>query len=491
MGDEPRGELHFLFSHTPIIGRSRDFFDLYDRLCYDHCHGRYAVLSPGELLAGRYEIVRELGRSGVAATYLATDAVTRRPVVVRLLSVGLVAEWKSVELFEREAKVLKALHHPGIPAYVDSFRADADRDPRFALVREYIQGRDLQELVDNGWRGTEEEIRGIGRKIADIVAYIHSLRPPVVHRDINPRNVVVRGDAEVFLVDFGGVQEAIRLSAGAASTLVGTPGYAPMEQFVGRATVRSDLYGVAATLVFLLTHHSPADLPTKNLKVDLASVIEIASPGLARVLSNWLEPDEAARTLSIDEAMALLAGGPYAVARAPSPAAPFSAAERPPFGSRIVYASRGGTADFSVPIGGGHGRRLFGSFGTVWIVFVGFWMYSAVRMRAPLGFLFFAIPFLAVGLGILRRALFSFFGKLELEIGAAGLSYSRRFIFAQRRRTVPLVDVGECRMENGLSLDIGARTLRLGQNLSLREQEWLRDAINDSLRSARGLSRTS
>ena len=229
----------------------------------------------------------------------------------------------------------------------------------------------------------------------------------------------------------------------------------------------------------------------KNLKVDFASVIEIASPGLARVLSNWLEPDETARTLSIDEAMELLAQRPEVPARAPSPAAPFSAGKRPPFGSRIVHASRGGADRFNVPVGGGHSGRLSGSFGVVWVVFVGFWIYAAVRMRAPPGFLFFAIPFLAVGVGVLRRALFAFFGALELEIGAAGLSYSRRFIFAQRRRTVPLVDVGECRTENGLFLDIGARTLRLGQNLSLREQEWLRDAINDSLRRARALSHTS
>jgi serine/threonine protein kinase len=448
-------------------------------------------VNPVELLGERYEIVRELGRSPVGATYLATDSRTGRPVVARLLHVGRVADWKSVELFEREAGVLKALHHRGVPAFVDSFRADVEGDPRFALVREYVEGRDLQALVDSGWRGTEEQIREIGLQIADVVAYIHSLRPPVIHRDINPRNVVLRDDGEAFLVDFGGVQDAIRLSASTASTLIGTPGYAPIEQFVGRATVRSDLYGLAATLLFLLTHRNPADLPAKNLKVDFASVIDIASPGLTRVLSNWLEPDEAARTLPVDLALGLLAQGPDAAARAPSSAALPSAGERPPYGSRIVSTSRGGTGSFTVPVGGGPGRRMLGSFGMVWMVFVAFWTYSAVRMQAPSSFLFFAIPFLAVGVGILRRALFTFFGKLELEIGAGGLSYARRFLLAQRRRTVPLEDVGECRMQNGLFLDIGARTLRLGQDLSLREQEWLRDAINDCLRRARGLPRAS
>ena len=228
-------------------------------------------MTPGELLADRYEIVRALGRSPAGATYLALDRSTGLPVAARLLHVGLVTDWKTVELFEREAGVLKTLHHPRIPAYVDSFRSDLPGDPRFVLVRQYVEGSDLQHLVDGGWRGTEEQVRRIGLQLVDVVSYIHSLRPPVIHRDITPRNVVFREDGEISLVDFGGVQDAIRLSERSTTTMIGTPGYAPMEQFVGRATVRSDLYGLAATLVFLLTRRSPADLPMKAMKLDIAS----------------------------------------------------------------------------------------------------------------------------------------------------------------------------------------------------------------------------
>ena len=440
---------------------------------------------PGQLLAERYEIVRELGRSAVGATCLATDSRTGRAVVAKMLDLGLVADWKSVELFEREAAVLQSLHHPRIPAYVDSFRAEIDGDSRFVLVREYIEGRDLREMVAAGWRGTEEQIREIGTQLTDIVSYIHSLRPPVIHRDINPRNIVARDDGEIFLVDFGGVQDAIRLSARSATTMIGTPGYAPMEQFVGRATVRSDLYGLAATLVFLLTRVSPADLPTKNMKLDLASIIEITSPGLLGVLSSWLEPDVAARTLSLAKARELLAGTVTDFAAAVPPAA---ADDRPPFGSRIVFETGAAGSRYSLPAGARPGHRRMGSFGIVWMVFVGFWIWSALRMRAPSGLLFFAIPFLAVGVGLLRRTLTALFGKLELEIGAEGVAWTRRFLFASRRRAVPLQDVGECRMDNGLYLDVGARTLRLGQGLSYRELEWLRESINGSLRKARSLT---
>ena len=315
----------------------------------------------------------------------------------------------------------------------------------------------------------------------DVVSYIHSLRPPVIHRDITPRNVVCQQDGEISLVDFGGVQDAIRLSERSATTMIGTPGYAPMEQFLGRATVRSDLYGLAATLVFLLTHRSPADLPTKSLKLDIASVIDISSAGLARVLSNWLEPDEAARTLTLEEAATVLRGIPAGPAGMPRPAG----ARNPPSGSRIAFTETGDAAAYVLPMGGRQGGRRMGSFALIWLVFVGFWTYSAVRMRAPAGFLLVAIPFLAVGVVVLRRALASMFGRFELRIAEDGVSWENRFLFSSRRRRVPLAEAGECRMEDGLSLDVGARTLRLGDGLSNREREWLRDSINGRLRKLR------
>lgn len=457
-------------------------------------------MSPGELLADRYEIVRELGRNPASATHLALDRHTGLRVAARVLNVGLVTDWKAVELFEREAAILKSLHHPRIPAYVDSFRADLEGNPRFVLVREFIDGTDLQALVDQGWRGTEEQIRAIGRQLVEVAAYIHSLRPPVIHRDIAPRNVVARPDAEIALVDFGGVQDAIRLSERSATTMIGTPGYAPMEQFVGRASVRSDLYGLAATLLFLLTRRSPADLPTRALKVDFASVIDISSAGLSRVLSNWLEPDETLRTLTVEEAAVLLSQGADATRgqAAPGPVVPTETVpRRPPAGSRIRLTEAGeesgeescDRAVYLLPLGARPGGRRTGSFGLIWLVFVGFWTYSAVRMRAPTTFLLFAIPFVAVGVGILRRALMSLFGHLELLVDKDGVTYSRRFLFSSRRRVVPLEDVGDCRLEGGLLLDVRVRTLRLGDGLSKREQEWLRDSINDRLRRLRSLDR--
>jgi eukaryotic-like serine/threonine-protein kinase len=462
----------------------------------------------GDRLSERYEILRELGRGGAGVTYLARDATSGRDVVAKILHVGLMGDWKTAELFQREAAVLSQLHHERIPAYVDFFPIDDPEAPRFVLVREFVDGQSLQSRVDAGWRGTEEDIRDIGVRLLRVVQYIHDVRPPVIHRDINPRNVISRPDGEVFLVDFGGVQDAIRLSTGGTATVVGTPGYTPMEQFVGRATVRSDLYAVAATLLFLLTHRNPADLPARNMKIDVAAVIDITAAGLRAVLDNWLEPDEEKRTLSVEKAVALLQDAepwPGNLRRdeaAEQPPVP----RDPPHGSRIRRSDADGRTSFLVP-GGAGGRRGVAPFGIVWLVLIGVWASSNLRGHAPLPVDLSYIPFIVIVVSMFVWPLVSAFRKLGLSIGADGLTYTRSLFFWHRSVTVPLDDVGECRIEQPmehrgrwgyprsgyrrsrpsgrLCLDVGARTLRFGEMLSEHEREWLSDAINERLRIAR------
>ncbi len=456
-------------------------------------------MTPGDLLADRYRIERELGRGGAGTTYLVRDTRDDGVAVAKMLHLDLLQNWKAVELFEREAAVLKALHHPCIPAYIDFFRADVEGRARFVLVRQYIEGRSLQEKVDSGWRATESDICDIGARLLAVVDYIHSVRPPVIHRDINPRNVIQCDDGKVFLLDFGGVQDAIRVSGGASSTVIGTPGFTPLEQFVGRASVRSDLYAVAATLLYLLTHRNPADLPTRNMKIDFRSVVEISSPGLARVLGSWLEPDEARRALSVADAAALLRGEEVHRAASDTPAGP-----RPvPFGSRIRVDETGGPLVIDIPERGAR-RSAFGGFGSFWLGIVGFWTYSAVSAGAPIPFSLVSLPFWAIGFFMVWRSLFSLFGRVRLTIDEAGLTFSRRFLFFRREHRAPLSEIGTCAVDedrvwnrgryrpggqlatrSALSLELGARTLTFAGGLSQREQQWLQDRINAEVRRLR------
>jgi serine/threonine protein kinase len=450
-------------------------------------------MTTGDLLADRYRIEQQLGRGGAGITFLVSDLQGGSPAVAKLLHLDLLQDWKAVELFEREAAVLKALHHERIPAYRDFFRADMEGTARFVLIREFVAGKSLQEKVEGGWRATEKEICAIGAGLLSVVDYIHSVRPPVIHRDINPRNVIQREDGEVFLLDFGGVQDAIRVSGVASSTIIGTPGYTPLEQFTGRATGRSDLYAVAATLLFLLTHRNPGDLPTKNMKIDFRSVVEITSPGLARVLGNWLEPDEARRTLSVADAAAALRGEKI------SASAPTAQRQPLPSGSRIRLTESDDQLTLDIPERSGR-RSPFGVFGIFWLGMVGFWTYSAASAGAPMGFRLFSLPFWIIGALIVSRSLFGLFGRAGITVDADGVTFERRLLFFRRRTRVPLHDVGQVVLHQGsahyrrsrydresgsrscLLIDLGVRTMRFGESLSSREQEWVRDRINTEVR---------
>ncbi len=444
-----------------------------------------------ELVRGRYRLVRPLGQGGQGTSYLGEDTEGGQEVVVKLLRMSDVRGWTQVELFEREARVLNGLNHPSIPRYVDSFEAEIDGQHTFGLVQQYMAAPCLQKLVSSGWRGTEEEIRDIGARLLAIVGYIHSLRPPIVHRDINPKNVLRSDDGTVYLVDFGGVQDALRLQAAGGNTVIGTPGYVPPEQMLGKATVRSDLYAVAVTLVVLLTHCDPTDLPTRDLKVDFRSALEV-SPALAEVLDCYLEPDESRRTLPVDRAIALLKG---TVAPAGAAGA-LAAAGQKPFGSRIRVRESPDGRVIVVPEGGVKTAAVVqGGFSAFWLAFVAFWTVSAVAMGAPIFFPLFSIPFWCVGFFLMYRTVNSVFGRSELVLGASQMTFVRRLFSFSRATTVPLSEVSPCRIETqptapgahdtACVLEAGALRMRLGTMLTDREKEWLCRTVNAHLESRR------
>jgi serine/threonine protein kinase len=219
-----------------------------------------------QILQNRYCIQSLLSRKPGRRTALASDLQTHASVIVKLLLFGPDFTWEDLKLFEREAETLKALNHPTIPQYLDSFEVDAELGKGFALVQTHIEARSLQDWMQTGHIFSEEELRAIAKELLEILDYLHTLQPPVIHRDIKPSNVLLgdrSGDypGKVYLVDFGSVQTALH---GGTVTVVGTYGYMPPEQFGGRTTPASDLYSLGATLIYLLTKTHPADLPSRN-----------------------------------------------------------------------------------------------------------------------------------------------------------------------------------------------------------------------------------
>ena len=131
-------------------------------------------------------------------------------------------------------------------------------------MQEYIQGRTLTQLIDAQRPFTEAEAVRIGIELAKILEYLHGFSPPLVHRDIKPSNVLLAETGDVYLIDFGGVAVHALAEHERRSTIVGTFGYMPPEQFAGQPLPASDVYSLGATLFYLLTHRDPGALATPD-----------------------------------------------------------------------------------------------------------------------------------------------------------------------------------------------------------------------------------
>ncbi|GAB4197627.1 MAG: hypothetical protein Fur006_46470 [Coleofasciculaceae cyanobacterium] len=274
-----------------------------------------ALHQPGDIIAQRYRITDILGQGGVGITYAAEDLKSGEQVALKVLSLRQMGDWKQLELFEREAKILAQLNHPAIPRYLDYFQVDTSEDRAFYIAQQRVEGKSLAELVKNGWRMNESGVRRIAAQVLKILVYLHSLKPPVVHRDIKPQNLIwvplpSKGGTQrgqVFLVDFGAVQDTYRSTLVKSGTIVGTFGYMAPEQFQGQAVPATDLYGLGATLLFLMTHRSPAELPTERLKISFRSRLQL-SERFGDWLEKMLEPDVEERFPSAKEALTSLRG---------------------------------------------------------------------------------------------------------------------------------------------------------------------------------------
>ena len=259
----------------------------------------------GEILNRRYQITEILGKGGVGITYSAVDTQTESTVAIKAVSLKKLRDWKQIELFEREASVLATLNHPYIPQYLGYFNIESDRDKVFYIVQQLAPGKSLFQLVSNGWRVTESEVKYITEQILSILDYLHSLKPPVIHRDIKPQNLICSNEGEIFLVDFGAVQNTYYDTLMQGSTVVGTYGYMAPEQFRGKAVPATDLYSLGATILYLLTHRSPSELPQNTLKIDFKSHVNI-SESFIDWLDRILEIDPQDRFSSAKKALSVL-----------------------------------------------------------------------------------------------------------------------------------------------------------------------------------------
>lgn len=256
---------------------------------------------------GAYRIAAEHARGGFGVTFRACRVADGLDVIVKYLPLAGLGDWKTFELFEREANTLRTLSHPSIPTWIDSFAIGGDQTPRgFALVQQLIAGRTLGELLRAQEALSPDQMLDWFTQLLEVLAYLHERSPPVIHRDITPKNVILQGDGRAVLVDFGSVQAALRSANTISSTSAGTFGYAPLEQFVGRATPASDLYGLGMTFLALASGREPEDMPVDGVRVDVRALWN-GDARLQLLLHEMTEVDPRYRLADAREALARVA----------------------------------------------------------------------------------------------------------------------------------------------------------------------------------------
>jgi serine/threonine protein kinase len=212
------------------------------------------TLERGLLLHKRYRIVEILGQGGMGSVYRAVDENLGVDVAVKE---NLFTTDEYARQFRLEAVILANLRHPNLPRVTDHFVIG---DQGQYLVMDYIEGEDLRQRMERVGNITEDEAILLGAAMCDALSYLHTRKPPILHRDLKPGNVKITSEGHIFLVDFG----LAKVLHGSQATTTGaramTPGYSPPEQYgTARTDPRTDIYSLGATLYASLTGIIPED----------------------------------------------------------------------------------------------------------------------------------------------------------------------------------------------------------------------------------------
>ena len=234
------------------------------------------MIMKGQKINDRYQIIKSIGEGGMANVYLAYDTILDRDVAVKVLRGDLSNDEKFVRRFQREALNASSLSHPNIVEVYDV----GDDNGQYFIVMEYIEGKNLKDLVKKRGKLTVSEVVDIMSQIADGLSVAHDSY--IIHRDIKPQNIMILENGLVKITDFGIAMAMNATQLTQTNSVMGSVHYLPPEQASGKgSTLKSDIYSMGILMYELLTGTLPyrgdnaVEIALKHLKEPLPSVRDI------------------------------------------------------------------------------------------------------------------------------------------------------------------------------------------------------------------------
>lgn len=230
----------------------------------------------GTVIDGKYEILKEIGRGGMSIVYLAMDKHLNKQWAVK--EIRKKGSGKNDEIVVNsllaEANMMKRLDHPALPRIVDII----DNGVTIYIVMDYIEGESLDKILGEYGAQPEELVVNWAKQLCDALSYLHSQKPPIIYRDMKPANVMLKPEGNIKIIDFGIAREYKEQNL-ADTTVLGTKGYAPPEQYSGQTDPRSDIFALGMTMHHLLTGVDPRNgepyAPVRQWNPELSEGIEI------------------------------------------------------------------------------------------------------------------------------------------------------------------------------------------------------------------------
>src|SRR5574344_1268845 len=210
------------------------------------------MIVKGQKINDRYEILKNIGEGGMANVYLAQDAILDRFVAIKVLRGDLANDEKFVRRFQREALSASSLSHPNIVEIYDV----GEDDGNYYIVMEYINGKDLKQVLKKRGNLTIHEVVDIMLQITSAMATAHDSL--IIHRDLKPQNILIKEDGGIKITDFGIAMALNSTQLTQTNSVMGSVHYLPPEQANGKsAPVKSDIYSLGILMYELLTGKLP------------------------------------------------------------------------------------------------------------------------------------------------------------------------------------------------------------------------------------------